>query len=232
MSGELEKAILTNTVTEEDFAVLFNPSDYTIERTNTYASLAVPGLEAPILQFVAGANRTLQMELLLDSREAVGPGGGAPPIVPAGSDIREQVARITDLMKIQGETHAPPPLLFTWGSLTFTCVLTQVSQKYVLFLPSGVPIRAQLACKFSEFRNAELEARDVKRETADYTKRHVFRQGDTLPALAAREYGEPGLWRVIALANAIDTPRTVEIGAELRLPRLPYRDRLTSRLYE
>lgn len=230
MNGEFEKATLTNTITGEAIPVLFNPSEYAIERSNSFATLPVPGREAPIIQFVAGAQRTLSMELFLDSREQIGKDDS--PIVAAMSDVREQTAKLTDLMNIDGSTHAPPVLLFSWGSLTFTCVLSKVSKSFTLFLRSGIPIRAKLKCLFAEFRNADLEAREVKRETADYTKRHVVSDGDSLPALAAREYGNPAFWRVIAIANDIERPRILETGIELCLPRLPYRDRLTGRLYE
>lgn len=230
MSGELEKAILMNTVSGEDVAVLFNPTEYAMERSTTFAALQIPGREAPILQFVAGDNRTLTMELFLDSREHVGP--TQAPVVEAQADIRDEVQKITDLMNVQGESHAPPPLLFTWGSLTFSCVLTKVGQKYTLFLPSGIPIRARLTCTFAEFRNSDLEAREVKRETADYTKQHIVVEGDSLPSLSAKEYGAPAMWRVIAVANGIDRPRELTPGDALRIPRLPFLDRLTGRLYE
>lgn len=230
MSGEMEKAVLTNTVTAEEFSVLFNPTEYAIERSNSFATLAVPGREAPILQFVAGAQKTLTMELMVDSREQIGPDDAIE--VEAMSDVRIQTDKITNLMNIDGTTHAPPPLLFTWGSLTFSCVLSKVTKSFNLFLPSGIPIRAKLGCVFSEFRNIDLEAREVRRETADYTKRRIVGDGDSLPVLAAREYGDPAFWRVIAIANGLNTPRRLETGQELQLPRLPFRDRLTGDLYE
>ncbi len=41
--------------------VLFNPSAYTVEKANQIAEAAVPGLEAPILQYVHGNTRTLSI---------------------------------------------------------------------------------------------------------------------------------------------------------------------------
>ena len=71
-------------------------------------------------------------------------------------------------------------LLFTWSSLSFTCVLARATQRFVMFKPDGTPVRARLTVTFSQYSNAELEAKEVKRETADYTKVHVVRQGETL----------------------------------------------------
>ena len=73
--------------------------------------------------------------------------------------------QVTDLMNIEPSTHAPPVLLFTWASLSFTCVLARATQRFMMFLPDGTPVRARLQVTFNEFRNVDLEAKEVKRET-------------------------------------------------------------------
>jgi len=115
-------------------------------------------------------------------------------------------------------------LLFTWGSLTFTCVLARVSQKFVMFLPTGIPVRARLQVTFNEFRNVELEAKEIKRETADFSRRHEVGEGETLSAIAGAVYEDPRMWRPIAIANDLDDPRAVPTGARLLIPQLPYRN--------
>jgi nucleoid-associated protein YgaU len=42
--------------------------------------------------------------------------------------------------------------------------------------------------------------------------------GDTLAAVAFREYGDATLWRAIADANLIDDPLRVRPGTELLIP--------------
>ena len=65
----LEKALITNTVTGTAIPVQINPEDYTLKRDINYAQAAIPGLSAPILQFVNGNMQTLEMELFIDSFE-------------------------------------------------------------------------------------------------------------------------------------------------------------------
>jgi hypothetical protein len=225
----LEKAIVTNTVTGEQIPVQFNPEEYTVNRDINYAQTAIPGLSAPVLQFISGNMQTLEMQLFLDSYEEHRV--GSTVVNAARSDVRTLVKKVTDLMNIQPATHAPPVLLFTWSSLSFTCVLARASQRFTMFLPNGTPVRAQLQVTFNEFRNVDLEAKEIKRETADFTKRHVVMQGDTLWAIAAAAYGDARLWRVIAIANALDRPRPLAVGSRLVLPNLPYRDPDSGRLY-
>ena len=111
----LEKATVTNTVTGEKIPVLFNPEEYTVQRDINYAQSAIPGLGAPLLQFVAGNMQTLEMELFLDTYEEHREGTAV--LNQAGQDVRELTRQITDLMSIDPTTHAPPVLLFAWGSL-------------------------------------------------------------------------------------------------------------------
>jgi contractile injection system tube protein len=221
----LEKAIIINIETDAKIPVMFNPEEYTLNKDINYAQTGVPGLRAPILQFVHGNMGTLEMELFLDTYEEHREGSRI--LNQAGEDVRHLTRKITDLMTIDATTHAPPRLLLTWVSLydrSFTCVLARVSQRFIMFLPNGTPVRARLQVTFNEFNNVELEAKEIKRETADFSKLYVVGQGETLSAIAGRTYGNPALWRPIAIRNDIDNPRALPVGLRLLVPQLPFRD--------
>jgi hypothetical protein len=207
----LEKATIVNIDTNEKLTVRFNPEEYNLNRDNNFAQAAIPGRSSPLLQFTHGNMRTLEMELLFDTYEQL-------------RDVREETTKLTRLLDINPETHAPPVLLFVWGSLRFQCVLARANQKFVLFLPSGQPVRARVQVTFNEFSNSSLEAKEIKRETADFTKVHVVGQGDTLSSIAAKVYANATLWRPLAIRNGIDDPRTIAPGQRLVVPRLPFLD--------
>lgn len=226
----LEKALITNTVTNDPIPVMFNPEEYTVNKDNNFAQIAVPGLSAPILQFVHGNMQTLEMELFLDTYEEHRENGKV--LNRAQEDVRTLTRKITDLMNIDPTTHAPPTLLFTWASLSFECVLVRASQRFIMFMPDGTPVRARLQVTFNEFHNVDLEAKEIKRETADYSKLHLVAQGETLSMIAARAYGNPKLWRPIARRNGIDDPGALAAGIRLILPHLPYRDPETGEVYQ
>src|SRR5262249_40526279 len=123
LESQMEKAKIqvldTNDLSavKREIAVQFNPEEYSLNKDNNFASQAIPGLSSPILQFVNGNLRTLEMELFFDT-------------VDAGTDVRTDVNTVVSLLNIDGETHAPPILRFVWGSLIFTCVLTKAAQKF------------------------------------------------------------------------------------------------------
>jgi hypothetical protein len=217
----LEKALITNTETGDRVPVLFNPEEYTLKKEITYAQAAVPGLIAPLLQFVHGNLETLDMELLVDTYEKHDE--GSQVFNQAGEDVRTLTRKVTDLMRINPQIHAPPVLLFTWASLSFSCVLASVSQRFIMFLPDGTPVRARLQVSFHEFRNAELEAKETKNETADFSKLYLVSEGETLSAIAGRVYDNPTSWRPIAIRNDIDNPRRLTTGTRLIIPQLPFR---------
>jgi hypothetical protein len=218
----LEWAVLTNLDSGERIEVLFNPNEYSLNKDNNFAQAAVPGLSTPLLQFVHGNLRTLELELQFDSFEEHK--HSSRTVTRAQSDVRRLTQKVVDLMAINPETHAPPVVLFSWGGLNFTGVLSRVNQRFTMFLESGVPVRARLSVTFQEWKTARQEAKEVRRQTADYTRRHRVAQGETLAQVAAVFYGDPTLWRPIAIANGIEDPRRLEAALELTVPKLPYRD--------
>lgn len=226
----LEKATIRNLTRNAKFHVLFNPEEYSLNRDVNYAQVAIPGLNGPLLQFVHGNLQTLEMELFVDTYEEHK--SGSSRLNSAGDDARVVVAQITDLMNIDPTIHAPPLLQFVWGSLTFDCVLARANQRYIMFSSKGVPVRARVQVTFNHFRDLELEAKEVKRQTADYTKTYTVMSGDTVSAIAGREYGSSRNWRAIALVNNVDNPVQLVPGTRLIIPRLPYRHVETGEVYQ
>ncbi len=221
VTRRLERATVLNLETEDVVEVLFNPEEYSLRRDINYAQTTIPGLSAPLLQFVAGNLQTLEMELFIDTYTDH----------RAGGDARAVADQVLSLMTIHPDTHAPPRLQFAWGSLVFTCVLASASSTYVMFREDGVPVRIRMQVTFNEYRNLEVEAKAIKRETADYTTEHRVRQGDTLWTIANEAYADPRKWRPIALENDLVDPAAMAAGDALRIPSLPYRDRHSDRVF-
>lgn len=207
----LAKATITVESTGAVIPVMFNPEEYTLNQDNNFASQAVPGLSGPILQFVHGNMRTLDMELFFDTYEAQ-------------TDVRTQTNKIVSLLNINSELHAPPVLRVAWASLRFRCVLAKASQKFILFLPDGTPVRAKVSVNFSEYIDPTQELKEVNRQTANFTKVHIVQLGETLSDIAGRLYANPLVWRPIAIVNDIENPRELTAGMELHIPPLPFTD--------
>jgi LysM repeat protein len=211
----LAKLQITVKHTGQKLPVLFNPEEYTINKDNNIAAQAIPGLSGPQLQFVNGNLRTLEMELFFDTYDT--------PTLPK-RDVREETNKIVRLMAIDPELHAPPVLQVSWASLQLDCVLARVSQKFIMFSDDGTPVRARLTVTFNEFLDTTREAKEVNRQTADFTKVYIVTQGETLSGIAGKLYDNSQMWRPIALANEIVDPRALFAGQSLRIPSLPFID--------
>ncbi|MEK7729844.1 MAG: peptidoglycan-binding protein [candidate division KSB1 bacterium] len=209
---ELEKLAKATIINLNDpgtpIRVLFNPEKYTMERSNQFAEIGIPGLSSPLLQFIRGNIKTLTMELFFDTYETK-------------KDVRsEYIDKIMALMEIDPELHAPPICKFSWASLAFTGILERATRNFTMFLPDGIPVRCTMNVTFKEYTTVAFEIKKVTKNSPDRTKLRVLRQGEQLHHLAFREYEDPGQWRAIASANNIDNPRLLTPGAEITIPPL------------
>lgn len=211
----LVKAQIMVEHTGEKFNVLFNPGEYTINKDNNFASQTIPGLSSPLLQFVNGNMRTLEMELFFDTYDT----SSLPK-----RDVREETNKVIRLMTIDPNLHAPPILRCSWASLQFRCVLARASQKFVMFSDDGTPVQARVTVTFNEFVDPGRETKEVNRQTANFSKVYVITQGETLSGIAGKFYENPQMWRPIAMVNEINDPRSIFAGQLLKIPSLPFID--------
>lgn len=200
---------------------LFNPNELTVEKTNQFAEIAIPGLPSTVFEFVKGGSRTLTMDLFFDTYEEK-------------SDVRIFTDKITGwdsgslfkaspfkgLMDIDSDLHGPPICLFVWGSFIFQCIIERVTKKFTMFLPEGIPVRATLNVTLKEYTDIITQLKETHYQSADRTKTWRVKQGETLWFIAAKEYGNPALWRHIANKNKIYNPRLLKPGMELIIPPL------------
>jgi hypothetical protein len=198
------------------FYVQFNPTEYTLQKGAQIAEIGIYGIDSPILQFIRGQNEKLTLDLFFDTTD-----GG---MAEGAKDVRKETNLLLfyQLVKIQPKTHAPPRISFTWGKgLSFKAIVESVQQKFDLFSPEGIPLRATLSVSFREYKTLEEQLSELKLESPDHSKTYVVERGDSLARIAATAYGDPALWREIAAANPnLPNPRNLQPGTELYIPPL------------
>ena len=221
----LEKATITDTVTGERVTVLFNPEEYTVKRESNSPQIAVPGSRRPSSS---------------SSTATADPGDGAAPRHlrehrQAGNAARRRCPRpdaaVADLMDIAPTTHAPPVLLFAWGSLTFTCVLSRCVQRSSCSARRDAGPRAPAGhlqrVPQRRPRGQGDQARDGRLHQAARRQRGRDAADDRCPA-----YGDP---RAVAADRRRATPSTTRASSRSarrsRVPRLPLRDPDSGEVY-
>jgi len=187
--AQLKKATITvldGADKNKVIAVLFNPTEYSLERSNSYKATPVPGLGTPLLQFVNGECDQLSMELFLDDyTDPKGPTSRERD-EPTPSPVKTRLDELSKLLEIDRDLHAPPPVRFNWGPLEFKAVIEKLGRKVTMFHPDGTPARATLSVSFKEYRTLRQQLESPRRESADKTKRRVVVGRDALWLMAAR----------------------------------------------
>jgi hypothetical protein len=212
MAYRLEKAVIkilegSNKGTE--VPVLFNPTEYSLDISNSFEEKSLPGLSNPVVQFVNGQAQSLSMELLFDTWTD-----------GANEDVSKKTNEFTQMLAIDSDLHAPPPVEFKWGSFSFKAYIEKISQRFTMFNSDGSPVRATLNVSLKQYRPLPEQLTKTKLLSSDKTKRRVLTADDSLWAIAAREYGETKYWRQIAAHNRIANPRKLQAGTVIVLPPL------------
>jgi hypothetical protein len=212
----------------EIYDVQFNPTELTFDKQAQLAEIAIPGLDAPLQQFIRGNAEKLTLELFCDTTDQ---GIGLKAM-----SVTSETDKFYQLVKIVPTLHAPPVVTFSWNNefpgnrvgeswgshrrTSFTGVAESVRQRFTMFSPEGVPLRATVTLVLREWRPIEQQLDELNLHSPDRTQRHRLAAGETLSALAARYYERTSEWRRIADENEIEDPRRLVAGLLLTIPSI------------
>ena len=219
-SAKPEKARIINLEdpTEPVIECLFNPSEYTFTKRNTWSKAEIKGKNVPDLEFGGGDSMTLKMQLFFDT-------------YTTGGDVRDITKRIWKLMNVvegplmdlTSYKGRPPMVMFQWGTTwSFKAVITDITQKFTLFRYDGTPVRATLDVTFLQAKEEmKFPGQNPTTISRPGFKRRVVKEGETIDWIAYDEYGDSAMWRFIAETNNLDNPRRLRPGQELVIAPSP-----------
>jgi hypothetical protein len=210
------KAKIVNLDTKDEVDCLFNPSEYTFSKNNTWTAERAKGKNVPLLEFGGGDSMQLKMQLFFDTYSD-------------GGDVRETTNKIWKLMRIDDKLKGyssgkgrPPLVEFQWGrTWSFQAVLTQISQKFTLFRYDGTPVRATLDVTFVQVKEeGNYPGQNPTSVVVPGHKRRIVKDGDTIDWIAFEEYGDASHWRFIAETNNLDNPQKLRPGQVISIAPL------------
>jgi hypothetical protein len=200
-------------------ACLFNPTQYSIAKANTWTTEPAVGSSLPAAQFGGGRARQLSVDLLFDA----GPDGD----VTSATDRLFRMMEVDPSISTATPSQArPPTLTLSWGTFrSFKAVCEDLSVHFTLFRPDGTPTRATATLRLMQVEKDPRSGRGTPPPPQNPTTRadhrlhiHVVLEGDSLQSIAYRYYGDPTRWPDIAEHNEIDDPLRVPRGASLAVP--------------
>jgi hypothetical protein len=194
----------------------FNPPEMVFTKGVQFAPMNIPGLDAPIIQFVRGDSQTITFDLFFDTTDE------------HKMPVTELTEKFFALAWVDGHLHAPPVVRFAWGGgkwgrwKELDCVIENISQTFLHFDADGRPKRALIKITAREYLTLGRQLTETPRFSADRSRQHVVQEGETLPQIAQEIYSDPAEWRRIADHNPqLEDVRDLEPGVELLLPPRP-----------
>jgi hypothetical protein len=233
MSGELIKLKIkaysderfSEEISEGVFKSLLNPDKYTfnykIEQNNNQAS----GTSSSAVRFNKIPPENLDLEFVFDRTGVVVDYGS--PSTDADDKVYKDEGNgiIDDIEKFKrvvfdynGDKHRPNYLVISWGTLLFKGTLTEMNITYKLFKSDGLPLRASVRAKFKGFVEDNLRVARENNSSPDLTHVRMVKEGDNLPLMTYRIYGDPKYYLEVAKANGIANFRKLKAGQMIVFP--------------
>lgn len=195
--------------------VQINPASYTHEYMNSYNNTVSQGAPGATLKFKGTAPEKISFDIYFDATGAV----STENILDSQVPVDDQIQTFKDVcFTYNGDIHEPNYLIVSWGTLVFKCKLTSLSISYTFFQSDGTPLRAKLSVSFEEAVDAELISKEANNRSPDLTHLIEVKDGDTLPLICFRTYGDSSYYLDVAKYNNILNFRDITPGTKIYLP--------------
>lgn len=232
MSGELIKLRIkaysdeqfSDEVSEGEFRTLLNPENYTfkykIEQNDDQAS----GTSSAAPRFNKALPEDLELEFVFDRTGVItdygAPGGSDDKTFKdEGGGILDDVEKFKKVIfDYNGDEHKPNYLVISWGTLLFKGTLSEMDITFKLFKSDGTPLRAVARAKFKGFVEDDLRVAIENNSSPDLTHVRIVKDGDTLPLMAHRIYGDSKYYLEVAKTNQITNFRKLTVGQKIFFP--------------
>jgi hypothetical protein len=193
------------------FAVMLNPGSVKHGGGIRYNKTEALGSSKVEAKFSSVGEETLSFSLLMD-------GTG---VVPGSSDVPAQLKALRSVVYQYVDTqHEPSRVQVVWGKLVFFGRLSQLETEYTLFKPDGEPLRAKLSLAFIGSTSKEIAQLQAGQSSANCSRVVEVRDGDTLPLLCQRIYGDDAYYLDVARFNRLPNLRHLTPGTTLQFPPL------------
>ncbi|MCW3464568.1 CIS tube protein [Chitinophaga nivalis] len=199
----------------KDFVIPINPESYAQAFKVEAKQKATGGNQGSAPEYKFTNPEQLKLDFTLDNT------GTIEGNILDGTPVNEQVTQLLETVyKMKGEAHKPPILKIKWGLYTFDCILANLDISYVLFKPNGEPLRAKVSATFTQYVEPVKRVAKEDKRSPDLTRSIRIADGDTLPLLCYRNYGDPALYTQVAYFNQLTSVRNLHTDDELIFPPL------------
>ena len=217
-TGKLEKLLIEaftdpeyNSQDSMSFTTMFNPEQYALKYEIESDESSGSGTSGSAPTFQRMKPQDLSLDFTIDGTGSTG----------EDVDVPEKIEEFLSVAyEYQGDQHRPRYLKIVWGTLIFKCVLKTASIQHSLFNHEGKTIRAKITASFTGFIEDNLRAAQEDSSSPDLTHIREVKDGDTLPLMTYKIYGDSKYYFHIAQVNNLKNIKKLETGQQLYFPPL------------
>jgi hypothetical protein len=199
---------------DDKFEALINPETYTQTYKLKFEERQGHGSSGQQLKYEYTEPEEISFEFLFDNTGII---DGKPK-----ESIADDLQKFRQvLIEYKGDTHEPRHFKLVWGKGSlFKGRVTELAITYKLFKPDGTPIRAIAKVTFKSSIEEQKRAALENRQSPDLTHVRQVKEGDTLPLMCHRIYGNSRYYLQVAEDNQLNNFRTLQPGTHLKFKPL------------
>ena len=198
----------------------FNPSELKIKYENGYIDNKSIGVgKSPTYKGPKPENLTIP--LLFDNTLADGNAFMAlmGTLLDTRETVVEQVEAFREKMfSVNGDTHEANFLIISWGDFLYKGQVQCLEITYSAFKSDGEPLRAKVELKIKGSLDLQMKKAAAGLNSPDLTHSVVVKEGDSLPAIAYKVYGDSAYYLDLARVNGLKSFRKLEAGTRIIAP--------------
>jgi hypothetical protein len=213
--GQLEKLMIQSYTTANysgsaanTFEVMYNPDEYQQVYDIEYDERQGSGTTGTPMRFKSIKPQQYTIKFTLDGTGVSG----------VQFDVPSKINDFFTAVGYDGSIHRPRYLKVLWGTLESRCVLLKADITYKLFKPDGTPLRAQVTASFKENVDDRTRVAQANDASPDLTHIRIVNEGDKLPLMTNRIFGDPRRYIDVAKANKMNHFRELKAGSSIKFP--------------
>lgn len=193
-----------------EYDVLVNPENYKQKNEQQYSTTdTTNGSSAQTAKYKGGGSGLFEIVLFFDGTGVI-----------TKDKVADQVKKVKDLIyKYNGDIHEPNYLRVYWGTQSlFQGRLKSWNVNYTMLDMDGSPLRAEATAILIASVSAKKKALEEKKNSSDLTHVRTVLDGDNLPLMCYRIYGDSSYYIKVAQHNNITNFRAIKPGDIITFP--------------
>jgi hypothetical protein len=193
-----------------EYDVLVNPENYKKKNEQQYSTTdTTNGSSEQTAKYKGGGSGLFEIVLFFDGTGVI-----------TKDSVASQIKKVKDLVyKYNGDIHEPNYLRVYWGTQSlFQGRLKSWNVNYTMLDMDGSPLRAEATAILIASVSAKKKALEEKKNSSDLTHIRTVMDGDNLPLMCYRIYGDCNYYIKVAQYNEIINFRAIKPGDVITFP--------------